>query len=83
MLIFFRRTENIILVNIVLVQNWRLRCNNGMTDKDWGDIIRWVLLESKAEGLMKDLKKKSDAIIAKLATLDRKWTTYIPAIEAV
>ena len=53
-----------------------------MTDKDCSDIIRWVLPESKAEGLMKDLKK-SDAIIAKLATLDREWTTYIPPIEAV
>lgn len=53
-----------------------------MTDKDWVDVIRWVLPESKAEGLMKDLKK-ADAIIAKLASLDREWTTYIPPIEAV
>jgi hypothetical protein len=30
LLIFFRRTENIILVNIVLVQNWRLRCRNAI-----------------------------------------------------
>ena len=53
-----------------------------MTDKDWVDIIRWVLPESKAEGLMKDLKK-ADAIVEKLATLDREWTTYIPPIEEV
>jgi hypothetical protein len=72
-----------LLVNAqTALQKYRDGGNNGMTDKDWGDIIRWVLPESKAEGLMKDLKK-SDAIIAKLATLDREWTTYIPPIEAV
>ena len=49
-----------------------------LTDKDWGDIIRWVLPEAKVTGLMRELKKK-DAIIAKLATLDRDWKTYIPA----
>jgi hypothetical protein len=53
-----------------------------MTDKDWGDVIRWVLPEAKAEGLMKDLKK-TDAIVAKLATLDREWTTYIPSVDTV
>jgi hypothetical protein len=51
-----------------------------LTDKDWGDIIRWVLPQAKATGLMRDYKKK-DAIIAKLATLERDWTTYIPARE--
>jgi hypothetical protein len=56
--------------------------SNAMTDKDWVDIIRWVLPESKATGLMKDLKK-SEAIVAKLASLDREWTTYIPPVEAV
>jgi hypothetical protein len=30
---------------------------------------------------MKDLKKKA-AIVAKLATLEREWTTYIPLPEA-
>jgi hypothetical protein len=49
-----------------------------LTDKDWGDIIRWVLPEAKVTGLMRDFKKK-DAIMAKLATLDRDWKTYIPA----
>jgi len=48
-----------------------------LTDKDWGDIVRWVLPEAKVPGLMRELKKK-DAIIAKLATLERDWTTYIP-----
>ena len=73
-----------LLVNAqTALQKYRDGGNNGMPDKDWGDIIRWVLPESKAEGLMKDLKK-SDAIIAKLAThADREWTTYIPPIEAV
>jgi hypothetical protein len=56
-------------------------CSESLTDKDWIDIIRWVLPESKAEGLMKDLKKKA-AIVAKLATLEREWTTYIPLPEA-
>ncbi|KAI2497544.1 hypothetical protein MHU86_16947 [Fragilaria crotonensis] len=49
-----------------------------MTDKDWGDVVRWVLPEAKVSGLMRDLKKK-EAMIAKLATLERDWTTYIPA----
>ena len=53
-----------------------------MTDKDWVGTIRWALPESKAEGLMKDLKK-AEAIVAKLATLDRQWTTYVPPIEEV
>ena len=56
-------------------------CSESLTDKDWIDIIRWVLPESKAEGLMKDLKKKA-AIVAKLATLEREWTTYIPLPQA-
>ena len=72
-----------LLVNVqTALQKYYNGGDNGMTDKDWGDIIRRVLPESKAEGLMKDLKK-SDAIIAKLATLNREWTTYIPPIEAV
>jgi hypothetical protein len=53
-----------------------------MTDKDWVDIIRWVLPQSKAMGLMKHLKK-AEAIVAKVASLDREWTTYIPPIEEV
>ena len=48
-----------------------------LTDKDWGEVVRWVLPEAKVAALMRDLKKK-DAIIAKLATLERDWTTYIP-----
>jgi hypothetical protein len=53
-----------------------------LTEKDWGDIIRWVLPEAKADGLMKDLKKK-DAIVAKLATLEREWTTGLRTIELI
>ena len=52
--------------------------SNALTDKDWGDIVRWVLPEAKVAGLMRELKKK-DAIIAKLATLERDWKTYIPS----
>ncbi len=40
-----------------------------MNDKDWIDIIRWVLPESNADGLLKDLRKK-DVIVAKLSSLD-------------
>jgi hypothetical protein len=50
---------------------------NMMSDKDWGDIIRWVLPEAKVDFRLKDLKKR-DQIHTKLATLPRQWTTYIP-----
>jgi hypothetical protein len=53
-----------------------------LTDKDWGNIVRWVLPEAGVVGVMKDLKKK-EAIIEKLATLDRDWKTYIPPIVHV
>ena len=53
-----------------------------LTEKDWGDIVRWVLPEAKAPFLLKDLKKR-DQILAKLATLPNNWTTYIPRIEVV
>jgi hypothetical protein len=54
--------------------------SHSMNDKDWGDVIRWVLPEAKVEFLLKDLKKKED-ILAKLATLPNDWTTYIPRME--
>ena len=60
------------------LQKFRTAGAMSMTDKDWGDVVSWVLLEAKVSGLMRDLKKK-EAIIAKLATLERDWTTYIPA----
>ena len=53
-----------------------------MNDKDWVDIIRWVLPESRADGLLKDLRK-TNLIVAKLMSLDRDWKTYIPAIGAI
>jgi hypothetical protein len=53
-----------------------------MTDKDWIDIVRWVLPESNADGLLKDLRKK-DVIIQKLMSLDRDWKTYIPTVDEV
>ena len=49
---------------------------DSLKDKDWGDIIKWVLPEVK-DFLLKDLKRK-DKIITKLATLPGEWTTYIP-----
>ena len=53
-----------------------------MCDKDWIDIIRWVLPESNADGLLKDLRKK-DVIIEKLLSLERDWKSYIPSTAAV
>lgn len=50
---------------------------NSLTEKEWGDIIRWVLPAAKVDFLLKDLKKK-DEMLAKLATLPRDWATYIP-----
>ena len=48
-----------------------------LNEKDWGDVIRWVLPEAKVTFLLKDLKKK-EQILAKLADLPNHWTTYIP-----
>ena len=56
--------------------------SHSLTEKDWGDVISWVLPEAKVEFLLKDLKKK-DQILAKLATLPRDWTSYIPRREVV
>jgi hypothetical protein len=53
-----------------------------LTEKDWGDVIRWVLPEAKVEFLLKDLKKR-EQILAKLATLPQEWTTYIPRREVI
>jgi len=53
-----------------------------MTDKDWIDVIRWVLPESNADGLLKDLRK-NDVIVAKLLSLERDWKSYIPSTDAV
>ena len=53
-----------------------------MTDKDWIDVIRWVLPESNADGILKDLRKK-DVIVAKLLSLERDWKSYIPSTDAV
>ena len=53
-----------------------------MTDKDWIDVIQWVLPESNADALLKDLQKK-DVIVAKLLSLERDWKSYIPSTDAV
>ena len=54
---------------------------NSLNDKDWGDVIRWVLPAAKVDHLLKDLKRK-DQILQKLASLPREWTTYIPPRHA-
>jgi hypothetical protein len=50
---------------------------NSLNDKDWGDVVRWVLPAAKVDHLLKDLKRK-DQILKKLASLPREWTTYVP-----
>jgi hypothetical protein len=53
-----------------------------MTDKDWNEIIRWVLPESDADGLLKDLWRQA-VVMQKLMSLDRDWKTYIPLVDEV
>ncbi len=54
-----------------------------LTEKDWGDIVRYVLPDArKVHFFLKDLKRR-DQILAKLATLPNHWTSYIPRIEMV
>ena len=56
--------------------------SHSMNNKDWGEVIRWVLAEAKVEFLLKDLKKK-EQILTKLAMLPKDWTTYIPWRQAL
>jgi hypothetical protein len=72
-----RRAKSLALAQAALEKHNTLG-SGVLSDKDWGDIVRWVLPEAKVTCLMRDLKKK-DAIIAKLVTLERDWTSYIPA----
>jgi hypothetical protein len=51
-----------------------------LTEKEWGEIVRWVLPVANVPYLLKDLKKR-DQILAKLETLPNAWTTYIPRRE--
>jgi hypothetical protein len=51
-----------------------------LTEKEWGEIVRWVLPAANVPYLLKDLKKR-DQILAKLETLPNAWTTYIPRRE--
>ena len=53
-----------------------------LTEKDWGNVIRWILLVAKLDFLLNDIKKR-DTILIKVATLPRKWTTFIPRREVV
>ncbi len=51
-----------------------------LNEKDWGNVVRWVLPEAKVAFLLKDLKKKKQ-ILAKLSSLPSDWTTYIPSSD--
>ena len=48
-----------------------------MNNKDWQDIIRWVLPQSKVPGLLENLKM-TNAVQEFLANLDQPWASYIP-----
>jgi hypothetical protein len=50
---------------------------HSFNDKDWGDVVRWVLPAAKVDHLLKDMKRK-DQILQKLSSLPREWTTYVP-----
>ena len=40
--------------------------NHSMTEMDWGDVIRWVILPpAKVDPLLKDLEKKDDIPLGK------------------
>jgi hypothetical protein len=52
-----------------------------LTEKDWGDVLRWVLSAAGVSFLVKDYKKK-EAIIEKLNSLDEPWTSFIPPCGA-
>ena len=65
-----------VLVKAHIVLQKYTSYENMMSDKDWGDIIHWVLPEAKVDFRLKELKKEQ--ILTKLATLPRQWTTYIP-----
>ena len=48
-----------------------------MINKDWQDVIRWVLPESKVPGLLKNLKS-TNAVKEFLGKLEKPWGSYIP-----
>ena len=51
-----------------------------LTEKEWEEIVRWVLPVAKVPYQLKDLRKRVQ-ILAKLETLPNAWTTYIPCRE--
>ena len=53
---------------------------HSLNDKDWGDLLRWVLPAAGVDFLVKDFKKK-EAIKAKLDSLPQAWESYIPPGE--
>ena len=54
---------------------------DALVDSDWVDIMKWVLTAAKKKFRVMDLTTK-DLIIAKFATLDTHWTSFIPHREA-
>ena len=53
---------------------------NSLSDKDWGDVLRWVIQAAGVTVILKDYKKK-DVIVAKLESLPSPWTSYIPPFD--
>jgi hypothetical protein len=53
---------------------------HSLNDKDWGDLLRWVLPAAGVDFLVKDFKKK-ETIKAKLESLPQSWESYIPPGE--
>ena len=53
---------------------------NSLSDKDWGDVLRWVIQAAGVTVVLKDYKKK-DVIVAKLESLPSPWTSYIPPFD--
>ncbi len=50
---------------------------NSLSDKDWGDVLCWVIQKAGITVTLKDYENK-DAIVAKLESLPSPWTSYIP-----
>jgi len=51
---------------------------NELVDSDWVDMMKWVLTAAKKKFRVMDLTTK-DLIIAKFATLNCDWKSFIPS----
>jgi hypothetical protein len=63
------------------MRNYHMNIHS-LKDSEWADILKWVLPEAGVKFLVKDYKKKEE-IVAKLETLEKVWTSYIPPSAAV